>query len=349
MPKKIAPFRVFAFELKRKYERKGIPIYNDRHLNEMAGAEWNRLSDADKEVYKTKAKTMDKVPTSSKKTYNSLGEDIQEVEAKKQKLVEAKESIQSELMLMLENASEIGELDEMVFYFISTSSFYFGDDVYPAELAMAKFSLKRGIFDDIQIRINPGELPKGSRCEAEERAKSTHKYPLPPNCDGETDYMNILETMMTFLHPLEKLPIFFTEGYDTNMVPLMETTKVIRKIFYESQEDDMISELKIIPIAELFHKLQCMTVDAKNRSNGTNESKFSSVAYAYEQLKKDSFAYHTKACDYHNDYEDGGAVINCCLSKVCRFGYTISYWCSNKSRYEIVEGKHYPQGYKISS
>lgn len=74
----------------------------------MAAPRWNKLSEAEKERYKAKSQTMDQVPNLSRKTYNSFGEDMQEVEARKQKDEEAKESMQIEVKLMLENASEIG-------------------------------------------------------------------------------------------------------------------------------------------------------------------------------------------------------------------------------------------------
>lgn len=173
------------------------------------------------------------------------------------------------------------DLDNLVLYFINTTSFYENDDgIFPAELAMAKFSLKEGIIDDIQIRINPGELPKGAPATAQEKAES-HKYDLPPKCEGETDYMNILETMIKFLHPMDKLPIFFTEGnMRDNVNALQETRRTIDKIFYESQEDDMISELKIYPIDELFFLMQKMTTLNKNRQNGTTDAPFSSITFA---------------------------------------------------------------------
>jgi hypothetical protein len=74
---------------------------------------------------------------------------------------------------------------------------------------MSKFSLRKGVYDDIQIRINPGELPIVSQGDALERSKKLNKYPMPPNCPGEKDYMTILETIIKFLQPMEKLPIFF--------------------------------------------------------------------------------------------------------------------------------------------
>lgn len=205
---------------------------------------------------------------------------------------------------------------------------------------MAKFSLKEGIIDDIQIRINPGELPLGSASTALEKSQKYHRYPLPPKCEGETNYMTILETMIKFLHPLDKLPIFFTEGNTRdNKIPLQETCKIVDKIFYESQEDDMMKELKVYPLEELLLVMQKITTINKNRQNGTDDKSFLSIAFAADKLQADDYSYTTKGCDFHNE-EDVAQF--CCLSKVRRYGYAIAKWCSDQSRYKLKAGHHFP-------
>ena len=53
-----------------------------------------------------------------------------------------------EIKNLVLDALDLGELDKKVFYFISTNSFVNSvKNVFPAELAIAKFSLKEGIFD----------------------------------------------------------------------------------------------------------------------------------------------------------------------------------------------------------
>lgn len=210
---------------------------------------------------------------------------------------------------------------------------------------MAKFSLREGVFDAIHVQINPGQLPLGSALDAQEKSKNSHKYSLPPNCEGETCYMKILERMVKFLHPMEKLPIFFTDGSTINdQASFQETKKVVKKIFFESQEDDILADIKIFPMDELLYQLQMVTVDCKNRLNGTNEPKFPSVVYAADKFNHDNsieFCY-TSGCDFH---EKEDASKDCCLSKVRRFGYIIAKWCSNPTKYELISGKHYPENY----
>jgi piRNA pathway germ-plasm component len=238
------------------------------------------------------------------------------------------------------------ELDSLVFYFISTSSFYDSVvGVYAAELAVAKFSLKEGVIDDVQIRINPGELPLGSLSAAQEKSQKFHRYPLPPNCEGETSYMKMLETIVKFIHPLPKLPIFFTEGNTRdNKIPLQQTCKIVDKIFYESQEDDLMTELKIYPVEELFFILQKTTAITKNRQNGTFEKPFFSISFAADRFESDDFRYTSKGCDFHNE-EDVAQF--CCLSKVRRYCYNLAKWCCDNRRYQLNPGKHFPETYDI--
>lgn len=228
-----------------------------------------------------------------------------------------------------------------MFYFINTSSFFSdNEDVYPAELALAKFSLKEGIMDEIQILINPGDLPMGSRNVAQDNSKKGHRLPLPPDCPGETDYMKILEKIVKFLHPFDKMPILFTEGNVLqNPRSLIETKHVVEKIFYEAQEDSMMSYVKIYAIDELFFMLQKMSVIAKNRLNEKADKIFPSIFYAADKFQADRYCHLTTGCEFHNNIE---ADPHCCLSKVRRYAYTIAQWCSDETRFPLVAGKHRP-------
>lgn len=235
------------------------------------------------------------------------------------------------------------DLDTTTFYFISTSMFYdCNENIFPAELAVAKFNLKDGVYQDIQIRINPGELPLGARHDAQEISNKIHQYPLPPNCDGEKDYMTMLETMIRFIHPLDKLPVFFTEGYDTKKDSMSKTRKIVERIFYESAEDDMMADVKIYPIEYLFQILQRATITNINRLNDTNEKPFSSISFAANKFYNNQYEYSAHGCQFHYDKD---CTQHCCLSKVRRYGYMMAEYCANKDRFPLQEGQHYPRGY----
>lgn len=142
----------------------------------------------------------------------------------------------------------------------------------------------------------------GSSFVAMEKSAKGHRYPLPPNCPGEKDYLKILEPLIEFLHPLNKLPIFFTEGNTRDdKIPLNETCKVIDKIFYECEEDDVMRTIKVYPMDELLFALQRCTSMRKKRMNGTFDQAFPSISFAAERFKADTYQYTTKGCDFHND------------------------------------------------
>jgi piRNA pathway germ-plasm component len=137
----------------------------------------------------------------------------------------------------------------------------------------------------------------------------------------------MLETILRFLHPLDNLPIFFTNG-DTfgDPAPLIEAQRVMEKIFYESLEDDMMSEIKIYPVSELFFALHRVIIENKNRRNGTEERSFPSLVSASNKFYTIGNDHSIVGCDFHNSQDVNQ---HCCLSKVLRFAVRFSNWCTD--------------------
>lgn len=127
--------------------------------------------------------------------------------------------------------------------------------------------------------------------------------------------MNILEAMMKFLHPMKTLPIFFTEGNTRDdKIPLEETCKIFDKIFYESEEDEIMHSLKIYPLEELLFIMQRSTLIKKNRINGRCDEPFPSLVYAASRLKTDEYLYNTKGCEFHNQKGKLRKIVEKCIS-----------------------------------
>jgi hypothetical protein len=126
-----------------------------------------------------------------------------------------------------------------------------------------------------------------------------HMYKLPPNCPGETDYLNALETIIRFLHPMEKLPIFFCEG-DELSTSAEEIQRIVTKIFYEAQEDDVIEDLKFYPVSEVFFMLKKVATMNHNRLRDEKESAFPSVMFAADKMKNTMYKHTAEGCEYHN-------------------------------------------------
>lgn len=337
---------IFAFEFKEKLKKKGITVHNDQQLREMASPVWSNMSSDEKEEYKRRARlnpTLNSNKTLNSRVYRDASQDAEKYNAMVAEIRElvshntskiVHDMISTEFSLFQSYVA----LDEQVFHFINATAFIeIEDESYPAELALAKFSLKKGISEVFHIRINPGELPLGSAFEASKYSKDYHNYPLPPDCEGEKDYMAILEKFIQFIHPMAKLPIFFSEGNTRESpIPWRKTRKVLEKIFYHSLEDDLIDDIKVYPLEELLFVLNRITTL-------TNKiTPFPSIVSAAEQLNQDCFEYSTAGCDFHESIDKSA---NCSLSKVRRAGYIFAKYCCNPEKYPAVEGAHFPIGY----
>lgn len=53
---------MFANEMKCRLKQQGINIHNFRQLLQMASPEWEKLSTEEKDTYKEKSKTSEKIP-----------------------------------------------------------------------------------------------------------------------------------------------------------------------------------------------------------------------------------------------------------------------------------------------
>lgn len=86
------------------------------------------------------------------KRYNTIGEDIDEREKRESDKIAMEDQ---KIIFVEESIKELKEkLDTQVFYFFSTSYFFkltHQEDIFPAELAISKFSLRDGIIDTMHL------------------------------------------------------------------------------------------------------------------------------------------------------------------------------------------------------
>lgn len=226
----------------------------------------------------------------------------------------------------------ITALDDLVLHFLDATAFIeIEDSAFPAELAIVKFSLKEGIIDEFHTRINPGELPLGSAFPALDYSNKYHRMPLPPKCEGEKDYEVVLEKIMAFLAPVDKLPMFFCAGNVRNdPMPWRKTRKSLEKIILESREGaDSTNDVKVYPLDELLFSLQ-------HKFNP--EEACGTVAIASKMLNGDPYEWSTRACEFHELKDSSNS---CCLSKARRAAYLIAKYCCKKNL-NLIEGSHYP-------
>lgn len=317
---------------------------------ERAKPSWDKLSGDEREKFKDRARKYNVKVITTQVRFNSLGQALTDVEEHKNHIEEERNRRRNEIDQLLNNAIETGELDTKIFYFVSTSHFYEDSAViYPAEIALAKFSLKEGIMGTIHLEINPGELPVGSSYIAQNIADSTHRYPLPPDCFGESNYLKILTSILEFLPEDDELPIFFTEGIDDGMPSdckiHKDNQRAIKHIFEAAQEYDIASDMKIYSILELFYFLQKVTIKLRNTQNPESYSEtFKDLTAANTEFKRTEaeFMYKSESCVFHEGYD---SISHCCLNKCIRFGYIISKWCATGFKYKLKPGCHFPKNH----
>ncbi|KAG5678351.1 hypothetical protein PVAND_008034 [Polypedilum vanderplanki] len=338
-------FKLFMEDLMEKKLQKYISTQE-------AQLYWNQLSEYEKEEYKYKAKKL-KEELGVQIAGKSLSIATPQSEFEKRLKMENDKFGEQEVKKSIEDSIDIGTIDDKVFYIISTETFYEDSrDVFPCELAIAKFSLKRGIFDSLQIRINPGPLPLGTAYTAIEKSKNKHKYPIPSNDENDevkqSSYILILEKIITFIHPLDEIPMFFAEGHKSNDFDILYNTKrTLQKIFIEGCEYQIARELQVFSISDLFYYLNEYLVKS-SKINGLTQ--FSCPVSAYDKFKRitQSWLYSigNYSCVYHNE-EDCSQF--CCLYKVHLFCFIIAAFCCDKSKYPLIRGQHYPKNYAVET
>lgn len=312
---------------------------------EACGPFWEELSEDEKDEYKRLAKHQHEYKRKRTSTTAS------EIEEKKAKLMNEQEEKRYLTEDLVYTANDMGELDDKIFYLLHITNYY---DCYPAELGLAKFSLRMGIIDTLQIKINPGKLPCGTASMADDKAKETHKYLLPGLCEesddtlGETSYILILLKIIDFLESEDELPIFFTEGsINNNYNELLSVQNSLIRIFEKGGEYDIATGLKICSVVDLFY---CLNQVAETNSPDYEESrlaKFPSFVFAEEMFRRSEglYRYSVPGCDYHEEIDN---VQYCSLSKVICYGFVISKFCVNTLKYPLIEEKHFPKGFQIA-
>ena len=93
-------------------------------------------------------------------------------------------------------------VEDECFYLVHTNVFCLTAEggVVPAELSLARMSLRKGVEEVYQVFIEPGTLPKGYRAYCTENSKATHKIPLDLVLFSG-NYQQIVEDMLEFLPP----------------------------------------------------------------------------------------------------------------------------------------------------
>ena len=269
--------------------------------------------------------------------YNCLGESIDLV---KQRENEKREKEQKEVQFIdnvIKLAIDDNCLLEQEFYFFSASYFIkkSQDDIFPAEIALAKFSLFEGITDCFHMLINPGDLPMGFAATALQHSKNTHRLAIPPNIQGEKNYKRILDEILKFLDVKELSslyvpPFFVYNDFQNDDYEAAQLT--LQKIVDENRCNNGFRVLKADQL--LYSLNKHITTHCSKEENISLKS----MVHARDLMRRDSYAYREIGCDIHNSDDNSK---ECCLSKVKRWGFSIVEHCGLDC-IEMIPGQHMP-------
>jgi len=239
------------------------------------------------------------------------------------------------------------DLETKIFYVVSTNYFCITNEkqIVPAELGLAKFSLRGGVLATYHVLVQPGTLPRGYRADCVAHSKATHNIPLDYSslCG---DYTKIMEDILIFMMEDE-------DKEDSSLPPLycdpenFEQNKIFLNWIIEKSNTDLKEdigfELFSLPFL-LYEMTRSEESSAEVSSSSMSEVKVEpSLTIAAVLLGRDTFMFLTESCEWHQECEAGRYY--CSLSSVLSFCYIfLSQVCPHYSIH-LLEGSHMPQGY----
>jgi protein maelstrom len=279
------PFQLFVLDFKDKQEKRGIFYRSQSEATDAAQPYWTQLSQREKQEYTQKAnfpKRASNVSTCSSKL-TSQGIPLEEMERRKQEEIRKRKEMEQKIEKTLRDAYEDQTLVDLQFNIFATTDFCqtLTGDIFAAELAMAKFSLRSGVVDSIHMQINPGKLPLGFRASAQEKSDSTHKLKIPPEASGESNYFRIYKTITKFIANggSKNFPYIFTHNEILNTARL-----TIRKIL---EETEAVDDIQVYSIEEFFGPLKKYTMKIKQEGIPSQANKL----VVRDVLDRDPYAY----------------------------------------------------------
>lgn len=200
-PKKQKPsgFMYFTIEWRNKYG-KGLSISK---ATEEAGKVWKTMDAAERSPYNEKAKKETSFDGSiGPEKLTCTGVPISLVEKERADQEKKERQMKRDIEETVRKSASHGQLETQTYYFIMANYFTktLKEGIYvPAEIAVAKFSLKGGVQQVYQTLINPGVNIYGHQYEAQHLSDTTHKLPLPPNALGGTKLGMIYNDILNFV------------------------------------------------------------------------------------------------------------------------------------------------------
>ncbi|XP_048509388.1 protein maelstrom homolog isoform X2 [Athalia rosae] len=329
-------FSFFMLDYKKKHEALGVKFPGGlKDVANACSAEWNRLTPQQKGPYVAKAKNAKVQDGINGERYTTEGTPLSFIEQIKRRKQEFEDNMNDYIKLAVDLSEGCDRLLQKKFYFIHVNRYCCKQcmdgtsDFYPAEFAIAEFSLRHGVQKTYHEIIDI-DLPLGYAADIKEYSNLTHKISRNPP-GGQKNFSIMYEQLRKFLEP---------ETIGAELPPLY-TAKAVREVVPGLLSRMAVTAGQTVDIFRIY-SLETLFFHIRNAAATINNSTgFPVLTLAAEEIQKDVFDYTPGiACDYHSSID--GTTVHCSLSIVIRWAYTICDYCCIDLDIDMQPGFHCP-------
>jgi len=276
--------------------------------------------------------------------YDSYGRPLELLVNRTRQEAIQQDNMKNDIKTMVDKALMNQKVEDEVFYLFHTNIFCITAEgrVVPAEMSLARISLRQGVQETYHVFIEPGPIPKGYRADCTENSNATHKIPLDLAMFN-SNYQEIVEDVLEFLLSLsgsgDLPPLYCLPKYKRQ-------NQMVLSWLLDRVDEDLAKEVnfKLYSLPVLLYEL----AREENKSTNTSlslssisgcDTKVPTISIAEVQLGRDMFIYTPGlSCSWHEDLE----TYLCTTATVIRWAYILFSLCCPLYSLDLVPGKHSP-------
>nr|XP_034833051.1 protein maelstrom homolog [Maniola hyperantus] len=338
MPKKPSrnAYYYFMLEFKEEQRKKGIHYANMNEVSAAAGPIYQDAPPAVRKKFEEIAKR-EKQKILPDNKYTSQGVPIAVIDRRENETKKAAENERNDIMNMVTNKG-LGHTVINLDIFVMDINCYCktNEDYIVGEFAVLHFTIEHGIVEVYHTMINPSNIPMGYTADIK-AGRLELGLDMPDESKPRTDYISLLATTIDYLKKNlakkeKKIPALFTMPDKVAQV-----TNFIQQMCRRAGEDDTI--FRVYQLDKLF-------VTLTNYVRTSESDGFPKESLALDLLKKDLFKYTPGlACQHHETIDK---PMDCCLSRVKRWAYTILDTVCPVIGIPAEPGKHLPADFDLT-
>lgn len=263
--------------------------------------------------------------------YDSFGRPLEDVLNREDREMAEIEKMKNSIVERINNALVAGNLETMPFYILHFNIFCVTEEgvPVPAEIAVARFTLKDGVKEIFHDLIDPGVIPTGYRADCMENSKATHQIPLDL-VHLNQNYHHIMDNLLKFLgltYKSQVMPPLYChpKHSQTNSLCLHW---LFKKIGFED------------PIPFSLQQLPMLLYELVGVKKSQYDMVLPTINMAEVQLDRDVFLYTPgMGCWWH----ESDTEVNCCASAlVRRWSYIMADFVCPRYNLPMLPGFHAP-------